>query len=315
VRLHYGDGSRGKKNPGKFYGALGIKTEAKTMITRKKTLLLPGFLMAAMILISARSASAETVVFTANLLPSNEPNGVHGGEQNASGQATITFAITRDSSNNITAANATFQWTLTGFLNTSVLILSHIHSGAAGVNGPVVIDSGLTPSTGIPLSTGSVSVTRAGIAVSPTLMGQILANPAGFYFNSHTALNTGGAVRGQLVPQQAPPTTGTTVPTLSEWGAIIMGLLIVAAGLFFLTSRGRIASAFGELDGSGVVSADRRPFEWKAYAKTALTIEALATVVLLALRPHITPTDVMGALTSGLIVAFVFRMFAESRRN
>jgi hypothetical protein len=26
----------------------------------------------------------------------------------------------------------------------------------------------------------------------------IIANPAGFYFNVHTALNPGGAVRGQL---------------------------------------------------------------------------------------------------------------------
>ena len=29
----------------------------------------------------------------------------------------------------------------------------------------------------------------------------IVANPAGFYFNVHTAINPGGAVRGQLVKQ------------------------------------------------------------------------------------------------------------------
>jgi len=283
------------------------------MMTRKKSLLFPGFLMAAVILMTAQSAFAETVVFTANLLAGNEPSGVGGGEQNASGSSTMTFAITRDSANNITAANATFQWTLTGFPTTSVLILSHIHSGAAGVNGPVVIDSGLTPSTSIPLASGGVSVTKSGLLVSPTLMGQILANPAGFYFNSHTIANPGGAVRGQLAPQQAANPPGSTVPTLSEWGAIIMGLLIVATGLFFVVGRGRLAATFGDVD--SMVPTDRAAFDGKLYVKMALAVDAVLGLVLLALGAHVTATDVIGALTSGLIVAFVVQMFVVSRRR
>jgi len=283
------------------------------MTTRKKTLLLTGFFMAAVILMTAQAAMAETVVFTANLLAANEPNGVGGGEQNASGQATITFAITRDASNNITAANATFQWTLTGFPTTSILILSHIHQGAAGVNGPVVIDSGLTPATAIAMTSGGASVTRSGLLVSPTLMGQILANPGGFYFNSHTVANPGGAVRGQLMPQQAPTPPGSTVPTLSEWGAIIMGLLIVATGLFFVAGRRRAAISAGSIE--GVVPAGRGDIEWRGYFKTALVVEALTGITLGALSAYITPTDVMGALTSGLIVAFVIRMFVSNRQQ
>jgi hypothetical protein len=283
------------------------------MTTRKKTLLLTGFFMAAVILMTAQAAMAETVVFTANLLAANEVNGVGGGEQNASGAATITFAITRDSSNNITAANATFQWTLTGFPTTSILILSHIHSGVAGVNGPVVIDSGLTPGTAIAMTSGGASVTRSGLLVSPTLMGQILANPAAFYFNSHTAANTGGAVRGQLMPQQAPTPPGSTVPTLSEWGAIIMGLLIVATGLFFVVGRSRAAASVGSVE--GVVPASRGTIEWRGYFKTALVVEALTGITLGALSAYITPTDVMGALTSGLIVAFVIQMFVSNRQQ
>ena len=41
------------------------------MMTRKRTLLLPGFLIAAVILMTAQSVAAETVVFTANLLAAN----------------------------------------------------------------------------------------------------------------------------------------------------------------------------------------------------------------------------------------------------
>ena len=283
------------------------------MMTRKKTLLLTGFFMAAVILMTAQAAMAETVVFTANLLAANEVSGVGGGEQNASGTATITFAITRDGSNNITAANATFQWTLTGFPTTSILILSHIHQGAAGVNGPVVIDSGLTPGSAIAMTSGGASVTRSGLLVSPTLMGQILANPAGFYFNSHTAANTGGAVRGQLQPQQAPTPPGSTVPTLSEWGAIIMGLLIVATGLFFVVGKGRAAASVGTI--ASVIPAGRGTIEWRRYFKTAVIVEGLTGITLAALSAYITPTDVMGALTSGLIVAFVVQMFVSNRQQ
>jgi hypothetical protein len=35
---------------------------------------------------------------------------------------------------------------------------------------------------------------------APTI-NAIVANPAGFYFNVHTTLNPGGAVRGQLSAQ------------------------------------------------------------------------------------------------------------------
>jgi filamentous hemagglutinin family protein len=37
--------------------------------------------------------------------------------------------------------------------------------------------------------------------VTATLAQQIIANPNGFYFNVHSGLNPGGAVRAQLVKQ------------------------------------------------------------------------------------------------------------------
>jgi hypothetical protein len=66
-------------------------------------------------------------------------------------------------------------------------ILQHIHRGAAGVNGPIVVD--FTPL--LPGGDGCVSADRA-------LVKEIRKNPEGFYFNVHTGEFPGGAVRGQL---------------------------------------------------------------------------------------------------------------------
>jgi hypothetical protein len=34
-----------------------------------------------------------------------------------------------------------------------------------------------------------------------SIINRLIANPVGFYFNIHSALHTGGVVRGQLVKQ------------------------------------------------------------------------------------------------------------------
>ena len=62
-------------------------------------------------------------------------------------------------------------------------VAAHIHSGAAGTNGPVVVPLTVKP--------GCVTVTS-------TLAASIKAQPSQFYVNVHTAQFLGGAVRGQL---------------------------------------------------------------------------------------------------------------------
>ncbi len=66
--------------------------------------------------------------------------------------------------------------------------LAHIHRGAAGIVGPPVVDFNVNT-----FVNGTVS------GVSQTLINEILANPAGFYVNVHTAEFPNGAIRGQLV--------------------------------------------------------------------------------------------------------------------
>src|SRR5260221_5744 len=140
--------------------------------------------------------------FTADLRTSNEVPPITHSESAGTGNATITFDVTRDSANNITAATATFVVNLSNFPAGTPINIAHIHGGAAGVAGGVLISTTLAGGE-VTLANGSGSFTKANIAVTPVdLVNQIIANPAGFYFNAHSALNPGGVVRGQLVKVQ-----------------------------------------------------------------------------------------------------------------
>ena len=48
------------------------------------------------------------------------------------------------------------------------------------------------------LTNGSGTFSFDGVTASADVITQILANPQNFYFNAHTTLNGGGAIRGQL---------------------------------------------------------------------------------------------------------------------
>src|SRR2546425_1856863 len=79
----------------------------------------------------------------------------------------------------------------------------HIHNGAAGVNAPVVIDTG-TNST----STAVTNATRGNIfrvveinssnATGIAALNGLFADPTQYYINMHTTVNPGGVIRGQL---------------------------------------------------------------------------------------------------------------------
>ena len=65
---------------------------------------------------------------------------------------------------------------------------AHIHRGAAGTSGDVVLD---LP----PADDGSWS---GCVAADQLLVGELVSNPSGFYVNVHDAAFPDGAVRGQL---------------------------------------------------------------------------------------------------------------------
>jgi hypothetical protein len=143
------------------------------------------------------SASAPAV-FSAQLFPANEVPPVAGTESTGHGAVQVQFDLTRDAGGAITAATATFYFQLTGYPDGTMLIGAHIHPAPAGVNGPVIISTGLTAANTVTVTNGTADFTFSRIPVDPGLAQQIINNPSAYYFNVHSPSNPGGFSRGQL---------------------------------------------------------------------------------------------------------------------
>lgn len=126
------------------------------------------------------------------------------GDPDGSGQATVTV----DASNLEVCAEVTV-------VRIDTPIGMHIHEGAAGSSGPIVIALS-TPKAGDGMTTGCASA-------GAELLDRIVADPGSFYVNVHTEPFPQGAIRAQLVSTatsgapapivaadtSAPPTTAT----------------------------------------------------------------------------------------------------------
>ena len=149
---------------------------------------------------TAPAANDNRPQFVANLLPSSEVPPVTNAESTASGAAIINFNLTKDGTGTITAATVDFSVELSGFPATSTITNAHIHTGAAGVNGGVLVNAQAGSGT-VTLTNGVGTFSRQGLPITAANAQAIINNPAGFYFNVHTTLNPGGVMRGQLVRQ------------------------------------------------------------------------------------------------------------------
>ena len=125
--------------------------------------------------------------FKPELKASNENPPITDAEATCSGSATVTF----------TGTSAKFDVSITGCPATTVINIGHIHEGAAGVNGPVKIDSTLKAGD-IALTGGAVTFSRTNSNADPAVITAVIANPAGWYVNFHSTLHAGGVIRGQL---------------------------------------------------------------------------------------------------------------------
>jgi len=153
------------------------------------------------------TASAQPIVtpgpdlytYSADLRSSNEIPAIADAEATCAGKATFTMeAITDPSYYNIVSAKGSFDITITGCPASTSIILAHIHEGAATVNGPVKIDTGLVASAPIAFGTGA-RIQKASVTVDAQTAQALVTNPGGYYVNVHTAAHGGGVIRGQLV--------------------------------------------------------------------------------------------------------------------
>jgi hypothetical protein len=138
------------------------------------------------------------IVLTANLSPANEVPPIANAENTGSGAVQVTFNVTRDANGAITAGTADFHFQLSGFPSSTTISLAHIHPGAAGVNGGVLVNTGLVATNPVTQTNGVMSFTASGISVPAATLQAIVNNPAGYYFNVHSPTNPGGVARGQL---------------------------------------------------------------------------------------------------------------------
>lgn len=137
-------------------------------------------------------------------------------QSQGTGQGLVLIHTERDGDGNLRSAVVDFTAEI--FLNNNETVTAfHIHRGARGVNGPVVVDPRFTRTE---LAAGhhtlfrQVSVTDAtGLATIEAILG----NPGGYYFNIHTVTAPGGLLRGQLAP--------ATLATVSQNNARLGTLL------------------------------------------------------------------------------------------
>lgn len=177
-------------------------------------------LAAGLLLATAGAAQAATTTLTADALASNEAP--TPGPAGASAKATFTV--------DTSSGQICYRATATGL---TTLAAAHIHRGAAGVNGPVVVPLDQTKING-----GAQTCTSA----TPALAAEIAGNPAGFYFNVHTPEFSAGAVRGQLVlgPSGAAAGSGGAAGTSGRDGLLVVTVLL-AGGVLTVGSVRRLA--------------------------------------------------------------------------
>lgn len=112
-------------------------------------------------------------------------------------------------------------WEMT-VANVAPITISHIHVGAAGANGGVVVD--------LDLDGFESSSEGCNEEADADVIQAILDNPAGYYVNVHNADFPGGAIRGQLAAAGVPSTAvsgpaGTSA--LVPIGLALLGLTVV----------------------------------------------------------------------------------------
>ena len=136
---------------------------------------------------------SATPVFKLRLKPNQEVPAIKGLKADAVGS--VTLDLTRSSAGAITSAEAIFyfNYSFPGPVTISGL---HVHQGAKGTNGAIVVDSGTNEPAD---ADGAGNLTKV-VAVSPATAQAILDSPRGYYVNLHTTTpaHPGGALRAQL---------------------------------------------------------------------------------------------------------------------
>lgn len=169
--------------------------------------------VAAFAALPAAAASADTGTFSASAVGTNEPG---GGATDASAQGT--FRI------DTAAGQVCYSVSAKGLADAAAM---HIHQGAAGVNGPVVI----------PLDPAKVGAGESCTTAQAALLDAVIADPAGYYLNVHTPAFPAGAVRDQL-SAAAPGSVNAGSGGQAADGVPVAPLALMTAGVAVIGAAG-----------------------------------------------------------------------------
>lgn len=138
-----------------------------------------------------KTTRSATPVFRLFLEPRQEVPRV---DLRAFAKGNVTFDLTRDDAGGITEGEVVFYFNYR-FRQPVEIVGLHIHQAAKGVNGPIVVNSGVTSFTD---ADGKGNITTVVTGVDPALLQAILDNPRGYYVNLHTSEFPAGVARDQL---------------------------------------------------------------------------------------------------------------------
>jgi hypothetical protein len=139
-----------------------------------------------------KPALSATPVFKLHLKPNQEVPPIKGLKADAVGS--VTFDLERSAAGVITSGEVIFYFNYS-FPGPVTITGLHIHQGAKGVNGPIVVSSNIATFTD---ADGQGNVTAVVTGTSSSTLQAILDNPRNYYVNLHTSVNTDGAMREQM---------------------------------------------------------------------------------------------------------------------
>jgi len=168
--------------------------------------------------------NTDSTTFQVTLDPANETPPIAGST--ASATTAVTAFTIRNNDASVAAGVVIFDVNYRNFSAFKSITGLHLHTGPAGVAGPVTINSGLSGGAlaVTPSSTGNgnifrtVNVSSGTVSDSKTAIGALnllVQNPNALYENIHTDVNPGGAARSQVTPPLGTPAVAGVAATSS----------------------------------------------------------------------------------------------------
>ena len=198
----------------------GLFTHPKDYYVNMHTLEFPNGL------IRDQLRTTDLLTFKVNLSPANETPPITGLDATAPSQVLIRTVRAEDGT--VLAGSTAFDVNFRFPAARVEFVGLHVHDGAAGVAGPVRLNSLITSANSVVSESGFGNIYKfstvndtAGVAT----LNSLVQNPERHYLNLHTTVNASGAVRAPLAA------ANTTLPIITSGGNAANGGSSAPAGL------------------------------------------------------------------------------------